>query len=473
MNGRTLPSRRDFLRAGGLAASLGVLGSSILARDAVAAPIGVRRNVGGMAASDPILLTYRKAIQAMKALSPSDPRSWSYQAAIHGTLTTPVQTAWNTCQHNATFFWSWHRMYLYWFERIVRKMAGDCEPCWVLPFWDWASPAQRQLPSMFRDPASELFESNRNPAMNSGAGSLSPAAVDYSAAFALTDFVTAAGSLSNGAHGSVHIGVGGLMSSVPTSAQDPIFYLHHANVDRLWNLWLAQGARSDPLADATWKNTKFTFFDENAFEVQMTSCQVLRAAEQLYYAYEGEPDQVREYCERLRFPWPWIFEIVEVKRFPFPPIELGPKTITVDLSIADIHKQIAALLGAKNQTLLLALDDVIADRPPGIIWEVHLGATGTAEPQVQSPSFLGTMALFGEGIRSEAHGDHGFTPAHFAFRIRGRLLERVAGSADRVPLTFVPRGILIDGKPEQPRSAAAVHIGRVSLSVENQKEAAR
>ena len=469
----TQASRREFLKAAGAAASIGVLGGSLLTSEAFAAPLGVRRNVGGMSATDPVLLTYRKAIKAMKALPASDPRSWSYQAAIHGTFTTPVQTAWNTCQHNALFFWSWHRMYLYWFERIVRKMAGDCEPCWTLPYWDWASPTQRQVPSMFRDPASELFETNRNPAMNSGAGSLSAGAVNYTSAFALTNFVSASGSLSGGAHGAVHVGVGGFMGSVPTAAQDPIFYLHHANVDRLWNLWLAQGGRSDPLADATWKSTKFTFFDENAIEIQMTSCQVLRCAEQLYYTYEGEPDQVREYCERFRFPWPWAFELVELKRFPFPPIELGPKPTNIDLPIADIRKQMASLARAKNQTLLLELNDVVADRPPAIIWEVHLGATGTAELQSESPSFLGTIALFGEGIRNEAHGDHGFTPAHFAFPILGKLVERVAGGADRVRLTFVPRGILIDGKPEPARSEAPVRIGRVSLSVETQKEAAR
>jgi tyrosinase len=28
--------------------------------------------------------------------------------------------------------------------------------------------------------------------------------------------------------------VGGDMASVPSAAYDPIFYLHHANIDRLW-----------------------------------------------------------------------------------------------------------------------------------------------------------------------------------------------------------------------------------------------
>jgi tyrosinase len=84
----------------------------------------------------------------MKALPADNPCSWTYQAAIHGTTVTPALTAWNTCHTDARFFWSWHRMYLYWFERIVRKYSGMYD--WALPFWDWANPAKRQLPPAFR-----------------------------------------------------------------------------------------------------------------------------------------------------------------------------------------------------------------------------------------------------------------------------------------------------------------------------------
>ena len=91
------------------------------------------------------------------------------------------------------------------------------------------------------------------------------------------------------------------MGSVPTAAQDPIFYLHHSNIDRLWNLWLAQGGgRTDPLTDATWRTQRFTFFNEKGKQVQMTGCDILRAAQQLHYVYEGEPAQVLEQCGQVR-----------------------------------------------------------------------------------------------------------------------------------------------------------------------------
>ena len=37
-------------------------------------------------------------------------------------------------------------------------------------------------------------------------------------------------------HNRVHIWVGGDMGP-GTSPNDPVFYLHHCNVDRLWALW--------------------------------------------------------------------------------------------------------------------------------------------------------------------------------------------------------------------------------------------
>ena len=147
-------TRRRFLVTAGAAAST-VLGSSLFNLETVwAAPV-MRRNLGGMAASDPVLVSYRKAIKAMKALPTANPLSWDYQAAIHGTTLSGSHTSWNTCEHGTPYFWSWHRMYLYWFERIIRKMSGDSS--WALPYWDYISPSQRHLPGPFQDSTSELF----------------------------------------------------------------------------------------------------------------------------------------------------------------------------------------------------------------------------------------------------------------------------------------------------------------------------
>ena len=59
--------------------------TGIPALAAYAAGPTVRRNAFTMAVNDPILVGYRKAITAMKALPTNNPCSWTYQAAIHGT----------------------------------------------------------------------------------------------------------------------------------------------------------------------------------------------------------------------------------------------------------------------------------------------------------------------------------------------------------------------------------------------------
>ncbi|KAJ2988179.1 hypothetical protein HDV02_005698 [Globomyces sp. JEL0801] len=41
-------------------------------------------------------------------------------------------------------------------------------------------------------------------------------------------------------HNSVHNAIGGEMRGTSTSVNDPVFFLHHRNVDRLWYVWQTQ-----------------------------------------------------------------------------------------------------------------------------------------------------------------------------------------------------------------------------------------
>jgi tyrosinase len=44
-------------------------------------------------------------------------------------------------------------------------------------------------------------------------------------------------------HNRVHAWIGGTMSTVQVSPGDPVFFLHHANVDRIWALWQDRNPR--------------------------------------------------------------------------------------------------------------------------------------------------------------------------------------------------------------------------------------
>jgi len=114
----------------------------------------------------------------------TDPTSWIYQANIHGVpvagdncpaSTDPPQPAWSTCQHGSFLFLAWHRMYLYYFERILRaaiqQATGDPNYQFALPYWDYST---HQLPDSFRTPAAPsnpLYVAERRTSCNSPQGS--------------------------------------------------------------------------------------------------------------------------------------------------------------------------------------------------------------------------------------------------------------------------------------------------------------
>ncbi|KAF5944447.1 hypothetical protein HYC85_018524 [Camellia sinensis] len=80
-----------------------------------------------------------------------------------------------------------------------------------------------------------------------------------------------AGSPENIPHGPVHIWCGDRtqpnledMGNFYSAGRDPIFYGHHANVDRIWTVWKTLGGKRNDFKDPDWLNSEFTFYDENA-----------------------------------------------------------------------------------------------------------------------------------------------------------------------------------------------------------------
>jgi Common central domain of tyrosinase/Polyphenol oxidase middle domain len=228
----------------------------------------------------------------MKALPASDPRSWRFQANIHGTLDPASNPLFNQCEHGTLLFLAWHRGYLYYFERILRWAAGD--PELTLPYWDWTTaPA---LPDPYRTPASPsnpLYDATR---MINDGSALPPDVVvdDLNTALNFVPFppngsIGFSPSLEGSPHGAVHVLVGGNMGSVPTAANDPIFWLHHGNMDRIWDRWLnLGGGRLNP-SDAAFLDTPYSFADETGGTVTVKVRDIISSL-QLGYRYDDVPN---------------------------------------------------------------------------------------------------------------------------------------------------------------------------------------
>jgi tyrosinase len=272
----------------------------------------VRRDIWSLSPGDPIITGYASAVKRMRERPEADVTSWAYQAAIHGTHATPNRPEWNACQHGTWFFLPWHRMFLYYFERIVRAavVAEGGNADWALPYWNYGLGGQSAtLPPAFRTPTlaggseNPLYIAERAPGINSGAG-LPAYATSPQKALARPAFIGRAelggdrttpaqfsesgGELEETPHNVIHglVGGRGLMGDILRAAQDPIFWLHHANIDRIWALWSSNSSHQEP-GESPWKTQAFSFFDEKGQNATLRCDQVLETISDLGYTYDS------------------------------------------------------------------------------------------------------------------------------------------------------------------------------------------
>ncbi|XP_017538550.1 tyrosinase [Pygocentrus nattereri] len=200
--------------------------------------------------------------------------------------------------HEAAAFLPWHRVFLLFWEHEIRKLTGDFN--FTIPYWDWRDAtdcqvctdelmgAQSPLDPNLISPASvfsswkvictlpEIYNARETVCDGAGEGPLLrnpgnhdpnrvrrlPTSADVEFVLGLTDYET--GSLDRRAnmsfrntlegfaspetgmavpgqstmHNALHVFMNGSMSSVQGSANDPIFLLHHAFIDSIFERWL-------------------------------------------------------------------------------------------------------------------------------------------------------------------------------------------------------------------------------------------
>lgn len=284
------------------------------------------------------LVDYAEGIRRMKALDADDPRSLSFQAAIHGRDGEPdsQNPDWDQCQHQSWFFLPWHRMYLVEFERIIGSLIDKQD--WRLPYWDYnadsslASSSRWNVPPEFLDPpdpnANPLFVQRRKT-------KLTKEEREWETALRAREFASPAntmvangfgggeiaapqqfggartGTLEGQPHNTVHRIIGGLMGNPFSAGFDPLFWLHHANIDRLWEVWLKQGRRNPRLS--SWLDTSFSFPTADGGRETRRISEVVKT-EPLGYAYDDTtppPPPVRRELRRRVTPIPGPETVME------------------------------------------------------------------------------------------------------------------------------------------------------------------
>ena len=149
-------------------------------------------------------------------------------------------------QHTNARLLPWHRIFLYLFEEALHNYHPDV----CVPYWDWTKPEEQNFPNWLTSVLPTVHTPTRtvNVIRSPGSGgALASIASATPGAMAKTTY-NEFSALINGIHGSVHIWVGGTMSDASVSPADPVFWLHHGNLDRLWWDWYngPQGNHQNP-----------------------------------------------------------------------------------------------------------------------------------------------------------------------------------------------------------------------------------
>jgi tyrosinase len=485
----------------------------------------VRVDVWSLGQNDPIITAYAEAVAAMQRKDPSDPSSWAYQAAMHGIQSSsPPTPPANQCQHYSWYFLPWHRLYVYYFEQIVRAqvVANGGPATWALPYWNYDGGGNtNKLPPAFRDKSSPLYVAERAAGFNDGIAGLPTGPAGITSAwqafdlptftgvgefgggetippvqFYILDDQTQAGQLENTPHNAVHDALGGpdggLMGSPYTAALDPIFWLHHANIDRLWWLWEQQAQNSDP-SDPNWTGQDFLsmggFFDASGKAIPagsvLTCAGVRNPVAQLGYDYDKQvfPSQGPPPAPHVNWPSPWPGRPQAVAGPGSPrtlvaatgrPVRLVGQAVTVPVAIDE--RDVALLQAAgqpagRQHRVFLDIEHIDADRNPGRVYGIFVNLPRQPTDADLATHFAGNLSLFGiEAARHPRRDEHPHS-LRVSLDIT-RLLDRLADAGrwtdgHQLDVTFRPTPL--EAPPDRDDLAATAHpdlpitIGRISV----------
>ncbi|WP_368856463.1 tyrosinase family protein, partial [Acinetobacter indicus] len=186
-------------------------------------------------------------------------------------------------------------------------------------FWNWDAPKGMQMPSMYEDSNSPLYDPLRdaphrrptlidlNYHLNADPNN-QQVPINQQVAINLTimhrqmissgktaclflgtpyragevDPIQAAGCIEHVPHNTVHDWTGDRlkdhhenMGHFYSAARDPIFYAHHSNLDRMWTIWKnLPGGNRHNFNVQYWLDTRFIFYDENKqlMRVKLRDC---------------------------------------------------------------------------------------------------------------------------------------------------------------------------------------------------------
>jgi tyrosinase len=432
-------SRRSVL----LGPSAAALVSSLSAANAQQRRQFVRFNASTRSGKE-MLRIYADGVAAMKALVAEDPRSWIFQWNVHATPRSRVDMldaifpegsgdafdlaneTWFTCQGHMDqpieYFLPWHRLYVMHFEEIIRKLTRRDD--FTLPYWDYTSAESYAIPEEFQarnraNPAfSALFVANRN----KDGGPLR--AADVNAGEPLNKYFhgrqnflvvpdmnepsyrSFCSQLNGQLHNQIHRYVGDEtnMGNVPTAAGDPIFWLHHCNIDRLWTTWNASGGQNPSSTNGrSWSETSFVFADGEGKRVEV-DIGTISSPTSLPYRYDTLPGRrggaAIASAASMSPQVTVLLKSVQLSGAAqssqaSSAIGLGWTPVKVTLAPTAPQNKLSATATSVPGRLVLLLKQFQVQLDPNTSYQVFLDLPENASEQVRDRHYVGLLVFFG------------------------------------------------------------------------------
>lgn len=504
--------------------------------DETTATLVTRKNVWtlGAAWAEPILW-YARAIADLKKRPITDPTSWRFYAAIHGISEKQWQelghlasgetlpdaatqaTFWKQCQHGSWFFFPWHRGYLYSLERTlqatIKKLGGPSD--WGIPYWNYFGKGENGLPVEFTSPDwpdgkgdNPLYTTQRYGPEEEGGPVYVPMKLINLDALSAPIFTgttdggqtgfggldtgfshngSTHGQLESNPHDQVHIAVGGvlpvdkqtslvstgLMGDTDTAAIDPIFYLHHANIDRLWQVWLDANPEHKNPNDNSWingpsGNRKFTMPMPEGKPWVFSPAGVLDTKD-LDYQYEPTPATDLLLVSKLKSG----IDLPAAKaKFPSKPHLVGATQQAIAVVGSGVHDSIqldASSIRSRRgllsepgtvpatERVFLNLENITSNWGAMTI-EVYLGLTADQDPSNHPENYAGAISLFGIKQASDVKEKHGGNGLTFVLDVT----DVVAGLSKQ--RSYPDAELLVRLHPTNPVPRdAKLKVGRLSI----------
>ena len=419
----------------------------------------VRLDVNQLANEPDELKRFQEAVRALKGkMTPGAKSAWQRNAELHGDYCGRKPGV--TDIHGTWWFLPWHRAYLHATERNLQQALGD--PKVALPYWHW--PLTPRIPEIYKTGPLDQPQRYATPIdawrfdlTNMGAPSFRGQWENNSVKEQAFGGNSAQGkptsSIEGTPHGAIHNAVGVDMGQLSKAAYDPIFFAHHANIDRLWEVWRGPSDSAHALSEP-WDVDGFTtengteiawdFFDVDSNEQPYrVSAAKTRNTVDLGYTYSKPPKPTQIPAS------PTIaFDEVSGGSRPQPSASLlgkQAKTSAVQPSGKGDLQSFAP--GGSAGRAILTLQDVEVPAESGADLAVYLSNNTTFKPD---------EAVYAGAIGVVATGSHP-TKATFSLDVTDAL-KRLRPSGKTINVTVVPiRRTESDPEPKP------LEVGKIDL----------